>query len=140
MLLFALLCTLNLCLYCGPNIASFVLPILAFPADVRSTFHGISAAAAKLGAMAGTLLFPELDRRCGIPSVMLAQALLGMLAALLSHCYLEATSARARRSEGKGLRPGRVGAVPWEPRALPVPWVMMRVPRTEKVSRRQGKC
>lgn len=88
-LLLGFLCMLNLALSFGPNVATFVLPVTAFPADVRSTFHGLSAAAAKFGALGGTLLFPVIDRRCGIPGVMLTQALLCTAGALVSHLCLE---------------------------------------------------
>ncbi|CAE7548688.1 PHT1-11 [Symbiodinium natans] len=54
---YVLLCIVNLALSMN-NISTFMLPVLAFPHSVRSTFHGISAAAAKLGAMVGTVLFP----------------------------------------------------------------------------------
>ena len=49
--LFNLLCLVYFVLYMGPNVATYVLPVLSFPADVLSTFHGLSSAAAKIGAM-----------------------------------------------------------------------------------------
>lgn len=42
----------------GPNTTTFVYPAELFPVDVRTTGHGISAAAGKLGAFAGAFLFP----------------------------------------------------------------------------------
>jgi MFS transporter, PHS family, inorganic phosphate transporter len=44
----------------GPNMTTFVYPAEIFPVDVRTTGHGISAAAGKLGAFAGAYLFPDL--------------------------------------------------------------------------------
>mmetsp|Transcript_34047 Transcript_34047/g.60594 ORF Transcript_34047/g.60594 Transcript_34047/m.60594 type:complete len:484 (+) Transcript_34047:92-1543(+) len=87
-LLFALLCFLYVTLYAGPNIATFVLPVMAFPPDVRATYHGLSAAAAKLGAMVGTLLFPVLDDAYGVLPVMGLQAVFCTLGAIVSHCCL----------------------------------------------------
>jgi MFS family permease len=45
---------------CGPNMTTFVYPAEIFPVDVRTTGHGISAAAGKLGAFAGAYLFPDM--------------------------------------------------------------------------------
>ena len=42
----------------GPNTTTFVYPAEIFPVEVRTTGHGISAAAGKLGAFAGAYLFP----------------------------------------------------------------------------------
>jgi MFS family permease len=44
----------------GPNTTTFVYPAEIFPVDVRTTGHGISAAAGKMGAFAGAFLFPVL--------------------------------------------------------------------------------
>ncbi|XP_071697462.1 probable inorganic phosphate transporter 1-7 [Rutidosis leptorrhynchoides] len=41
----------------GPNTTTFVVPAEIFPARVRSTCHGISAASGKLGAMVGAFGF-----------------------------------------------------------------------------------
>ena len=44
----------------GPNMTTFVYPAEIFPVDVRTTGHGISAAAGKMGAFAGAYLFPSM--------------------------------------------------------------------------------
>ncbi|KAJ6412196.1 hypothetical protein OIU84_005285 [Salix udensis] len=41
----------------GPNATTFVVPAEIFPARLRSTCHGISAAAGKLGAIVGAFGF-----------------------------------------------------------------------------------
>ncbi|KAK9289129.1 hypothetical protein L1049_017602 [Liquidambar formosana] len=41
----------------GPNATTFVVPAEIFPARLRSTCHGISAAAGKAGAMVGAFGF-----------------------------------------------------------------------------------
>jgi len=87
-LAFFLLCTLFFILYAGPNVATFVLPVVSFPPHVRSTFHGLSAAAAKVGAMLGALLFPIMDAKLGINAVMITQSLVCLAGALLSCCFL----------------------------------------------------
>jgi MFS transporter, PHS family, inorganic phosphate transporter len=44
----------------GPNTTTFVYPAEIFPVDVRTTGHGISAAAGKTGAFIGAYMFPYL--------------------------------------------------------------------------------
>jgi MFS family permease len=44
----------------GPNTTTFIYPAEIFPVNVRTTGHGISAAAGKLGAFAGAYLFPDM--------------------------------------------------------------------------------
>jgi MFS transporter, PHS family, inorganic phosphate transporter len=43
----------------GPNTTTFVYPAELFPVEVRTTGHGISAGAGKLGAFLGAFLFPD---------------------------------------------------------------------------------
>ncbi len=42
----------------GPNTTTFIYPAELFPVEVRTTGHGISAGAGKLGAFLGAFLFP----------------------------------------------------------------------------------
>jgi PHS family inorganic phosphate transporter-like MFS transporter len=42
----------------GPNTTTFIYPAELFPLEVRTTGHGVSAAAGKMGAFAGAYLFP----------------------------------------------------------------------------------
>jgi PHS family inorganic phosphate transporter-like MFS transporter len=44
----------------GPNTTTFIYPAEIFPVQVRTTGHGISAAAGKTGAFAGAYLFPAM--------------------------------------------------------------------------------
>jgi MFS family permease len=42
----------------GPNTTTFIYPAELFPVEVRTTGHGLSAGAGKLGAFAGAFAFP----------------------------------------------------------------------------------
>jgi MFS family permease len=42
----------------GPNTTTFIYPAEIFPVEVRTTSHGLSAGAGKLGAFAGAFAFP----------------------------------------------------------------------------------
>jgi PHS family inorganic phosphate transporter-like MFS transporter len=44
----------------GPNMTTFIYPAELFPTEVRTTGHGISAGAGKLGAFIGAFLFPDI--------------------------------------------------------------------------------
>jgi MFS transporter, PHS family, inorganic phosphate transporter len=44
----------------GPNMTTFIYPAELFPTEVRTTGHGISAGAGKLGAFIGAFLFPTI--------------------------------------------------------------------------------
>jgi MFS family permease len=44
----------------GPNTTTFIYPAEIFPVQVRTTSHGISAGAGKMGAFAGAFLFPDM--------------------------------------------------------------------------------
>lgn len=98
--LFLLLCTEFFVLYCGPNVGSFVMPVMAFPPEVRSTFAGLSSAAGKLGALVGVLLFPLLDELCGIAGLMAFFAGVSMLGAITSACLLQAHYEHSNEENG----------------------------------------
>jgi hypothetical protein len=47
----------------GPNSTTFLLAAEVYPAQVRSTAHGLSAAVGKLGALTSTVLYNYIDTR-----------------------------------------------------------------------------
>ncbi|CAI8603069.1 unnamed protein product [Vicia faba] len=70
----------------GPNATTFVVPAEIFPARLRSTCHGISAAAGKVGAMVGAFGFLYAQNSIGLRMVLLLLGganFLGMLFTLL---------------------------------------------------------
>jgi len=54
----------------GPNTTTFVYPAEIFPARLRTTSHGITATAGKLGAFLGTFAFPLIMANGGLPAAM----------------------------------------------------------------------
>merc|ERR1719482_2176742 len=54
----------------GPNTTTFVLPVEVYPTLIRSTCHGISAAAGKVGAVIGVVAFSPCERAFGIEAVL----------------------------------------------------------------------
>ena len=63
---FGVFCLLSCALNWGPNVATYCLPAQIFPKEVRASFHGISAASGKVGAIIGT--FSERACACRAPA------------------------------------------------------------------------
>jgi MFS transporter, PHS family, inorganic phosphate transporter len=61
----------------GPNTTTFVYPAEIFPVRVRTTSHGIAAAAGKIGAFIGTYALTSLLPRIGLADV---SAIVGFIA------------------------------------------------------------
>jgi len=81
---------LTLCLWniplCTAGAVCYMIPSRSFPAQVQATCCGIAAAAAKVGALFGTGLFPLIVRSQGLPGLMMVNciaALAGLAAAAL---------------------------------------------------------
>ena len=68
----------------GPNTTSFVIPGEIYPAEVRATAHGISAACGKLGAAVGAYYFPRLD----YTDSMLSCAAVAATGVLVTHFFI----------------------------------------------------
>lgn len=71
----------------GPNATTFVLPATCYPALVRSTCHGISAASGKLGAIVGASAFAPLDEAYGLQFVLFCCSLVCLLGAGFTHMF-----------------------------------------------------
>ena len=100
-LLFGELMALTFALNFGPNVATFVLPAVAFPPQVRSTFHGLSAGSGKIGAVVGTFIYGPLADAFGIATVMWVQCVLCLVGVVLSiYCIADDKP----RTKGAGPR------------------------------------
>lgn len=106
----------------GPNTTTFVYPAELFPVRVRTTSHGIAAAAGKLGAFAGTYALTSLLPRVGLGETSGIVSFVAVLGALVTWVTLpeskgqslESLSEKADRptsatvlglAESRGLRP-----------------------------------
>ncbi|MGC8502725.1 MFS transporter [Desulfurella sp.] len=54
----------------GPNTTTFILSAEVFPVNLRTTGHGFSAGAAKVGAFLGAFLFPILYHTLGLSNTL----------------------------------------------------------------------
>ncbi|KAJ0234726.1 inorganic phosphate transporter 1-6 [Hirschfeldia incana] len=68
----------------GPNATTFIVPAEIFPARLRSTCHGISAASGKAGAMVGSFGFAALAKAVGMRYTLLIMAGISFAGMLLS--------------------------------------------------------
>ncbi len=63
----------------GPNMTTFVLPSELFPAELRTTGHGLAAGIGKLGAFVGVLVIPHLENVIGLRGMLAVAALSALL-------------------------------------------------------------
>lgn len=83
----------------GPNATTFILPAETFPAEVRSTMNGFSAACGKAGAVLGSSAFKPLADSAGTGAAMGVCAACSVAGFLLTFVFVE-----DRR--GKGMATG----------------------------------
>ena len=80
----------------GPNMTTFIYPAELFPTDVRTTSHGISAGAGKLGAFAGAFLFPDfLAVTHGLNRAMVVAGIVAVIGLLLTLVTLPETRGKS---------------------------------------------
>jgi MFS transporter, PHS family, inorganic phosphate transporter len=94
----------------GPNTTTFIYPAELFPVDVRTTGHGISAGAGKLGAFAGAFLFPDfLAVTLGLNRAMLIAGIVAAAGMLLTIATLPETKGLSlEQIEEQAYAPGPV--------------------------------
>ena len=85
----ALLATLTVALNGGPNVSTYVLPASSFRRAERGFFHGLSAAAGKVGAALGAFIFPPLVIQVGLANVLWMQVGVALLGAAVSVAFLQ---------------------------------------------------
>ncbi|KAK6645957.1 hypothetical protein PHAVU_L002047 [Phaseolus vulgaris] len=79
----------------GPNATTFVVPAEIFPARLRSTCHGISAAAGKAGAMVGAFGFLYAQNGIGLRNTLIVLSVINFFGFLFTFLVPE--------SKGKSL-------------------------------------
>ncbi len=63
----------------GPNTTTFIIPAEVYPVRYRSTGHGISAAAGKLGAAISTMILPVIKQGYGLAALFALLSAVGLL-------------------------------------------------------------
>ncbi|HTT52755.1 MAG TPA: MFS transporter [Streptosporangiaceae bacterium] len=80
----------------GPNMTTFIYPAELFPTHVRTTGHGISAGAGKLGAFVGAFLFPDiLASHLGLRGAMVISGAVAAVGLLMTGFLLPETRGKS---------------------------------------------
>ena len=80
----------------GPNMTTFIYPAELFPTEVRTTGHGISAGAGKMGAFIGAFLFPDiLASHLGLRGAMVISGVVAAAGLLLTAFGLPETRGKS---------------------------------------------
>ena len=67
----------------------YVLPSVVYPKTIRSTMTGFSAAAGKLGAVAGAYIFGAVATVTSFPAVMILCAVLAVVGIVITHYFID---------------------------------------------------
>merc|ERR1712226_491381 len=87
--LFFLFCVMTFGINSGPSVTTFVLPSETYPAEVRSTFNGMSAAMGKTGATLATFMDYFIYEKYGITYNLWIYAAVGVLGAFITIFFVE---------------------------------------------------
>ncbi|XVE81834.1 hypothetical protein DITRI_Ditri15bG0097800 [Diplodiscus trichospermus] len=98
----------------GPNASTFVVPAEIFPARLRSTCHGISAAAGKAGAIVGAFGFLYTAEGIGVKKTLIILGVVNLLGMLFTFLVpeskgrsLEEISGEAEAENGTETQSGQ---------------------------------
>ncbi|MGC8558000.1 MAG: MFS transporter [Nitrososphaeria archaeon] len=72
----------------GPNTTTFVIPAEVYPTQYRTTGHGISAAAGKLGAAITTFYFPTLMMLMGVRGILEMLSIISIVGSIITAVFL----------------------------------------------------
>jgi len=71
----------------GPNTTTFVIPVEVYPTLIRSTCHGASAAAGKVGAVIGAAAFAPLEEAFGLGVVLTCCGITCLTGAVFTYAF-----------------------------------------------------
>ncbi|KAF5752387.1 inorganic phosphate transporter 1-4-like [Tripterygium wilfordii] len=86
----------------GPNATTFVVPAEIFPARLRSTCHGISAAAGKAGAIVGAFGFLYAANAIGVRNVLIILGVISFFGLLFTFLVPETKGKSLEEMSGEG--------------------------------------
>lgn len=92
----------------GPNTTTFVYPAEIFPVQVRTTCHGIAAAAGKIGAFAGTYALTALLPAIGLGATSAIVAGVSVLGLLVTVALLPEPKGESLEGIAEGFAPSAV--------------------------------
>lgn len=84
----------------GPNTTTFLLPSLVYSEECRSTLNGLSAAAGKVGALTGAMVFAPAADGWGDSNVMIICGATALVALLVTKVFVRVHHHTARTDQG----------------------------------------
>jgi PHS family inorganic phosphate transporter-like MFS transporter len=75
----------------GPNTTTFVVPTEVYPTLIRSTCHGVSAAAGKVGAVIGAASFAPMEEEFGLAFVLFCCGVTTLVGAVFTFFFTAQT-------------------------------------------------
>jgi MFS transporter, PHS family, inorganic phosphate transporter len=112
---FAIFVLLTFALNWGVQVGTYITPAMAFPKEIRATFHGLSAASGKLGAVTGTIIFSlaPVGEPAVFTAIMWFLVAVSLVGAVITYLYVPDLSDAGRakiaqgeeddEADGKGL-------------------------------------
>ena len=86
---YAVYCLINFATWFGPIVTTFSMSSLTYPPATRGTLSGISSALSKVGAIIGTEVLPVILDSLGLNAVIIVNAVVSLLGALLTHTCVD---------------------------------------------------
>ncbi|KAA0049254.1 inorganic phosphate transporter 1-4 [Cucumis melo var. makuwa] len=86
----------------GPNATTFVVPAEIFPARLRSTCHGISAASGKAGAIVGAFGFQYAEKGLGVKKTLIILGVVNALGMFFTLLVPESKGKSLEEMSGEG--------------------------------------
>ncbi|KGN56860.1 inorganic phosphate transporter 1-4 [Cucumis sativus] len=86
----------------GPNATTFVVPAEIFPARLRSTCHGISAASGKAGAIVGAFGFQYAEKGFGVKKTLIILGVVNALGMFFTLLVPESKGKSLEEMSGEG--------------------------------------
>ncbi|KAI9117839.1 hypothetical protein K1719_011254 [Acacia pycnantha] len=87
----------------GPNSTTFIIPAEIFPARLRSTCHGISAAAGKAGAIVGSFGFLYASNSIGVRNALIILGVVNLLGFMFTFLVPETKGKSLEEISGEGV-------------------------------------
>ena len=77
----------NTMMNAGPNLSTYTIPSEVFPVRLRASGHGLATGAGKLGATAGVILFPIVQKHLGLMATLAIVAAFAVMGAVVTFLF-----------------------------------------------------
>jgi len=77
----------NTMMNAGPNLSTYTIPTEVFPVRLRASGHGLATGCGKLGATAGVIMFPIVQKQLGLMPTLAIVAGFAVLGAVVTFLF-----------------------------------------------------